>query len=183
MHHRGCCFLFTLFAICTLVVGLPIAEEQDPVLALMEQSTTQRFLRLCPDDTQCQFFGSMFDKPVEEKGNSESYAEGEQQSSFFTFNVKSNTIDTARRINQYEMKITMFMYADTKTIEELNEKVDDWDSAKSTPAQLHAELVKHAGEHATAREEMTQNPLYFKTEPRGKILNFCCPDQHLKVCA
>merc|ERR1712224_1015379 len=60
----------------------------DPVLALMEQSTTQRFLRLCPDDTQCQFFGSMFDKPVEEKGNSESYAEGEQQSSFFTFNVK-----------------------------------------------------------------------------------------------
>ena len=53
------------------------------------------------------------------------------------------------------MKITMFMYADTKTIEELNEKVDDWDSAKSTPAQLHAELVKHAGEHATARVRCT----------------------------
>ena len=64
-------------------------------------------------------------------------------------------------LGRYEMNMTMFMYADTKTVKELNTKVDDWDAAKSTASELHQTLLKHAGDNA--QESVTRTPSHTHT--------------------
>ena len=55
------------------------------------------FLRLCPDDTECNFFGSMFTKTVDQHANSVAQAKGQQQASFFTFKVRVLPFHTPKR--------------------------------------------------------------------------------------
>ena len=45
----------------------------------------------------------------------------------------------------------MFMYGDLKTIEEWSDKVSTWDSTKMSAADLHAELVRHAGDKPSSQ--------------------------------
>ena len=65
-------------------------------------------------------------------------------------------------LGRYEMKMTMFMYADTKTVKELNTRVDAWDAAQSTASQLHQTLLKHAGDNA--QESVTHTLLRLKLQ-------------------
>merc|ERR1711871_848053 len=72
-------------------------------------SKTIKHLRLCPDDHECRFFGTLSNKAEENSAQGHVESQGEQQSSFFLFQVKSNERDAATRINQYEMNITLFV--------------------------------------------------------------------------